>query len=223
MNGSIVWRLIAKDLYLYRWLITGALAAGFVSLFLRRVESLSDNIALILFLTAIVALGIFIAMYGVLTERKEKSLLFVLSLPVSPMQYTTAKIVASMIAFTVPWLALTLTILGLTIAFDPPPDGSIPFTVAMMLFFLANFCVLLALLLVTESEGWAVAGILGTNFGVAAYMNIVTALPGIAEHREGPIAVWSTSVLAIIAIEVAVVMLSLGLAFYIQSQKRDFV
>ena len=223
MNGSIVWRLIAKDLYLYRWLMAGSLAAGYLSLFLRRVESLSDNVALILFLTAIVALGIFIAMYGILAERKEKSMLFVLSLPVSTMQYTTAKIAASLIAFVVPWLALTLTILGLTVAFDPPPDGAIPSTVAMMLFFLANFCVLMALLLVTGSEYWAVAGILGTNFGVAVYMNVVTSLPGIAEYREGPVAVWSSAVLVVIAIEAAVIALSLGLAFYVQSRKKDFV
>jgi ABC-type transport system involved in multi-copper enzyme maturation permease subunit len=223
MNRSIVWRLIAKDLYLYRWLIAGSLAAGFVSLFLRRVEALSDNVGLILFLTAIVALGIFIAMYGILSERKEKSLLFVLSLPVSTMQYTIAKIAASLIAFVIPWLTLTLTILGLSVAFDPPPDGGIPFTVAMMLFFLANFCVLMALLLVTGSEYWAIAGILGTNFGVAVYMNVVSNLPGIVEHRDGPVAVWSSSVLAIIGIEAAVVALSLGLAFYVQSRKKDFV
>ena len=36
MSNSMVWRLIAKDLYLYRWLIGGALVAGLASLRHRR-------------------------------------------------------------------------------------------------------------------------------------------------------------------------------------------
>jgi ABC-type transport system involved in multi-copper enzyme maturation permease subunit len=222
MSNSIVWRLIAKDLYLYRWLIAGSLAAGLASLLIRRFD-LSDSIGLILFMTSIIALGVFIVMYGILTERKEKSLLFVLSLPVSPMQYSTAKIAASLIAFLIPWLVLTVTILVISAAFDPPPDGSIPFTVAMMLFFLANFCVLVALLLITESEYWAIAGILGTNFGVAVYMNTVYNLPAIQAHTDGPVAVWNRTVLTIIGVEAAVIVVSLGLAFLVQSRKKDFV
>jgi ABC-type transport system involved in multi-copper enzyme maturation permease subunit len=223
MNRSIVWRLIAKDLYLYRWLIAGSLLAGFASLPISGAGSATRIIGLILFMTSIIALGIFIAMYGVLTERQNKSLLFVLSLPLSPMQYTVAKVAASLIAFLVPWVVLGATAVGVAVAFDPPPDGSIPLTVAMMFFFLANFCVLLALLLITRSEYWAIAGILLTNFGIAAYMNIVSQLPSIAEHNDGPVAVWSTTVLTIIAIEAAVAALSLGLTFYVQARRKDFV
>ena len=36
MSGSIVWRLIVKDLYLYRWLIIGTLLVG-LALIRRRV------------------------------------------------------------------------------------------------------------------------------------------------------------------------------------------
>jgi hypothetical protein len=139
------------------------------------------------------------------------------------MQYSTAKIAASLIAFLIPWLVLTVTILVISAAFDPPPDGSIPFTVAMMLFFLANFCVLVALLLITESEYWAIAGILGTNFGVAVYMNTVYNLPAIQAHTDGPVAVWNRTVLTIIGVEAAVIVVSLGLAFLVQSRKKDFV
>jgi hypothetical protein len=139
------------------------------------------------------------------------------------MQYTVAKVAASLIAFLMPWVVLGATAVGLAVTFDPPPDGSIPFTVAMMFFFLANFCALLALLLITRSEYWAIAGILLSNFGIAAYMNIVSELPSIAANSDGPVAVWSTTVLTIIAIEAAVAALSLGLAFYVQARRKDFV
>jgi ABC-type transport system involved in multi-copper enzyme maturation permease subunit len=220
MSRSIVRRLIAKDLYLYRWMIVGAAIAGIAALVVTGVHEITG---LILFLTSIVALGVFIALYGFLVERKEKSLLFVLSLPVSPMQYTTAKILAALIAFLVPWTLLLVTVLAVNFAFDPPPDGNIPFTIAMMFLFLANFCILIALLLITGSEPWAIAGILVTNFSVPVFMNTVRGLPGIGEHVDGPVAVWSTAILTALGIQAAVIALSLGLAFYVQSRRKDFV
>ena len=223
MNRSIVWRLIAKDLYLQRWIIAASLAGGFVAVSLNIGMDAPGILGLILFITAVVAAGIFVAMYGVMGERQGKSLLFVLSLPLSPMQYTVAKVAASLIAFLIPWVALTGAVLGLTIAFDPPPDGSIPGTVAMMLFFLAIFCALLALLLVTRSEYWAIAGIMLTNLSIPAYMNLVPRLPGFDVSNPGPVPVWTTTAFAIIGIEAAVVVLSLALAFYVQARRKDFI
>lgn len=220
MNQSIVRRLIVKDLYLYRWMIIVALVAGIASLF---VSGIHETIGVILFLTNMVALGIFIAMYGILVERKEKTLLFVLSLPVSPMQYTTAKILAALIAFLIPWIALLVATVGVNVALDPPPDGNIPFTVAMMTLFLANFCILIALLLITGSEPWAVAGIMVTNFTVPVFMGTVRSLPGIAEYVDGPVAVWSAAILTTLGIQAAAIVLSLGLAFYVQSRRADFI
>ena len=223
MSNSIVWRLIRKDLYLYRWLIGGALVAGLVSLVIAGVNEMSGTIGFILLLTSIVALGVFIAIYGILTERKEKSLLFVLSLPISTTQYTAAKVSSSLIAFLIPWLVLTVTIVVLTLALDEPLDGRLPFTVTMMLFFLANFCVLIAVLLISGTEVWAVVGVVFTNVLVSVYMTTVQQLPGIREHVEGPIAVWSPTIFTILGVEAAVIALSLALTFFVQSRKKDFV
>jgi ABC-type transport system involved in multi-copper enzyme maturation permease subunit len=219
----MVWRLIRKDLYLYRWLIAGSLAVGLASLVLAGVNEMTGTIGFILLLTSIVALGVFIAIYGIMTERKEKTLLFVLSLPISTTQYTAAKVASSLIAFLIPWLVLTVTIVVLTIALDEPLDGRLPFTVTMMFFFLANFCVLIAVLLISGTEVWAVAGIVFTNFLVSVYLTTIQQLPGIREYVEGPIAVWSPTILTILGVETAVIVLCLGLTFFVQSRKKDFV
>jgi ABC-2 type transport system permease protein len=220
MNRSIVTRLIAKDLYLYRWFIVGATIAGLASLF---VSGLHGMTGLIFFMTTIVALGIFIAMYGILVERKERTLLFVLSLPVTPLQYTAAKVIAALVAFLVPVLVLASAALSLNVAFDPPPNGEIPVTVAMLGLFIANFCFLVALLIITGAEFWAVAGIVATNLTIPLFMNAVYRLPGIAEHVQGPVAVFSPTIFTILSAEAAVAVLSLGLAFYIQSRRKDFI
>jgi ABC-2 type transport system permease protein len=211
---------VAKDLYLYRWLIVGATLAGLGSLF---VTGLHGMTGLILFITTIVALGIFIAMYGILVERKEKTLLFVLSLPVTPLQYTAAKVIAALIAFLVPVLVLAAVVLSYNLAFDPPPNGEIPVTVAMLGLFIANFCFLVALLLITSTEFWAVAGIVATNLTIPIFLNVVYGLPGIAEHTQGPVAVWSPTILVILGLEAALAVISLGIAFWFQSRRTDFI
>jgi ABC-2 type transport system permease protein len=223
MSNSMVWRLIRKDLYLYRWLIVGSLAVGLASLVVAGINDMSGTIGFILLLTSIVALGVFIAIYGIMTERKEKTLLFVLSLPISTTQYTAAKVASSLIAFLIPWLVLTVTMVVLTVTIDQALDGRLPFTITMMFFFLANYCVLIAVLLISGTEVWAVVGIVFTNFLVSVYLTTVQRLPGIGEHVDGPIAVWSPTIFTILGLEAAVIVLSLGLTFFIQSRKKDFV
>jgi ABC-2 type transport system permease protein len=224
MNNSIrrsmIGRLVAKDLYLYRWFIVGSTIAGLASLL---VSGLHDLTGLIMFMTTIVALGVFIAMYGILVERKEKTLLFVLSLPVTPLQYAAAKVLAALIAFLVPVTVLAAIAIGYNLAFDPPPNGEIPVTVAMLGLFLANFCLLVSLLLITGMEVWAVAGILFTNLTIPIFMNTVHTLPGVREHVQGPVAVWSPEILTILGIEALVALIALGIAFTVQSRRTDFI
>jgi len=223
MSSSIVWRLIAKDLYLYRWLMGASLGVGVASLFIPRIGDGPNNIMLILLLTSVVALGIFIGIYGIMNERKEKSLLFVLSLPISTMQYTIAKVGAALIAFLIPWTILTATIVVLTLTFDPPPDGMLPTSLTMMLFFVANFCVLITLALIAHTEFWSVAAIMATNISVSFYMTTVPGLPGIREHLNSPTPVWSPAVLTVLGVEATVIVLSLAALFFFQSKKKDFL
>ena len=225
MSSPIVWRLIVKDVYLYRWLIVGTLVVGLVSIFAagasQEAYGAIRNIAFILVVTCIVGLGVFLAIFCVLTERQTRSVLFALSLPVSPVQYMAAKLAASLLAFLFTWLVLTGAIVASIIAFDPPPDGNLPNTAAMMVFFLANFCVLLSVGLTTKSEFWAIAGILGTNTAVPIYMT--TVMPAIRGNPDGPVAVWSPAILTTLGIEAAVIVLSLSFALYVHSRRKDFV
>jgi ABC-2 type transport system permease protein len=227
MNRSLVGRLIAKDLFLYRWLIAGALLAGVASLVVSSLSAGDNvttglNVGFLLFVTTVLTFGIFLAMTLVLKERQDKSRLFVLSLPVSPAEYSLAKILAVLCAYLGPWLVLTAGVVGLTFVSDRP-DGGIPFFVAMMTFFLCTFCLLLALVVITLSEVWAVAGILGTNLAVTLFLVRVGNLPGVAGHSQDAAATWSSAILAVLGVEVALILLSLGLAFYLPSRKKDFV
>jgi hypothetical protein len=146
---------------------------------------------------------------------------FVLSLPVSPMAYARAKVAAVLIAFLVPWLACTGTIIGLTLALDRVADGQLPFTVATMGLFLANFCILIAIGLITGSEQWGIVGILATNTSIPIFFSII--MPRISGDLTAAQPAWTTGILVTLAVELVVIVGSLALAFYLQSRKRDFI
>ena len=226
-NRSIVGRLVAKDLYFCRWLIAGTLIAGVLSLAISRLSTADNaatgpNLGIILFITTIIAFGVSLPMVAILKERQDRSQLFVLSLPVSPAQYSIAKVSAALIAFLVPWLVLTAGVVVAT-ALSAGPHGGVPFFVAMMTFFLASFCLLMAVVVVTMSEMVAVAGILLTNVAVTVFLVKVGRLPGVAGRSQDAVATWSPTILTILALEIAAILLALGLAFYLPSRKRDFV
>lgn len=221
MNRSVVLKLIAKDLYLYRWLIIGTVVAGLASLFLSGIDGPIGQIGEILLITCLVVLGVFLAIYGLLTERSSRSLLFVLSLPISPMQYAASKVAACLIAFLVPWLIITAALVSAPLVFEASSAGSLPFVLVMMLLFLANFCILIAIALTTGSEVWAVVGIIATNTSIPVFLG--TVLPAMTGDISGPVAVWSPVTLITLAVLAAVIVISLGLTFHIQSRRRDFV
>ena len=225
MNRSIVARLIAKDLHLYRWLIAGAVVAGIASLALSELvpgDSVTTglNVGILLFITTVMAFGIFIAMYGILKERQDHSRLFVLSLPVSPAQVSIAKVAAALVAFLGPWLVLTGGVVVLRYAAGGA-IGDLPFFVAMMTFFLAEFCVLVAVVAITLSELWSIVGILVTNTSVPVFLAWLGGLPGVVGHRGDAVAAWNPTILSVLAVEAAVILLALGLAFVIPSRRKD--
>lgn len=219
MTRSVVGRLIAKDLYLYRWLIAGTILAGVTSIGVAARGGASGTIGGILLVTSVITLGVFLSIHALLSERQSKALLFVLSLPISPMQYAVAKIAASLLAFLIPWTALTGLIVGLELTYGSA--GDLAFTGILMGFLLANFCILIAVGIVTGSEFWAVVGILVTNTSVPVFMSI--ALPALRRAGEGQGAAWSPAVAATLGAEAAVIALSLGIAFYVQARRHDHV
>lgn len=223
MSTSVVMRLIAKDLYLYRWFALFGTLAGLAALPLMGANSANlANLGMIVFITTVIVAGVFIAMFGVLKERQDKSLLFVLSLPVSPVQAVAAKLAAALIGFIVPWLVLTLVPVALIAGSDATPDGRIVSFVALMAFFLANFCVLLALVAVSPNERWAIAGLIVTNIAASCFVVVLPQLPGIAEYRQEEVAVWSATALILIGTCLATAATAPLLALWALSRKRDW-
>ena len=87
MSRSIIGKLIAKDLRLASPLVTGSFVMGLVSLAVLPWNRVAFFVGGVAFMVVLVLMNVLVVSMSLIGERKEKTRLFVLSLPVSTMQY----------------------------------------------------------------------------------------------------------------------------------------
>jgi ABC-2 type transport system permease protein len=224
MNYSIVKRLILKDWYFQRWPTCGYLAAGAVAVILVAARSEATFYAgTILMFTVLITLGVQLPMSTILGERKEQTLPFVMSLPVSPREYATAKILANLLTLIVPWAILTFGCLAVLAGRTGLPGGLIPFGAIALTEILASSCLLLLVALATESQGWTITVMVTCNLIFQGFLYWVSHIPSIAATMGRKAAVWNPAAVTLLLGEAGVIALLLGLCFYFQSRKTDFI
>ena len=222
MNTSIVRQLIAKDLYLLRPMIVGAFVVGGIGIALMPFGELSFFIGWIIVLIAILLHGIFATAVGVITERKDRVHLFVLTLPISPAQYLRAKLAASAIAFFVPWIALLGSALTL-VAATGIPDGIMPFLAMLFGYVVCYYAAYLAVSLVTDSVIWSTLVIIIGNTAPVFLIPTFMRVSGVGNDFVPPDAGWTSTVLAILASQFVFSAAALGIALFIRSRQRDLI
>ena len=224
MNYSMVKRLILKDWYLQRLAIVAAVLGGVGALGIVCIGGQAAfMIGLVLLLTALIAVGAHLAIATMVQERKEQTLAFVMSLPISHAEYTLAKLLGTLLIFMVPYLVLVLGSLALFAIPHGVPHGLLPFTTIMAAEILVNTCLMVAVAMVTESQGWTVAAIIVGNVSINIVGYFVAHLQGIARGMQGSLVMWSTTASVALLVEFLVIASVLGLTFFLQSRKRDFL
>jgi ABC-type transport system involved in multi-copper enzyme maturation permease subunit len=221
MNIALVMRLIAKDWYLSRVPLTLIACAGvFCTALLYLRNSTSGMVSLISAVITLVFLSIILPMHSIVHERKERNLAFVMSLPISSMEYTAAKVLGNLSAFIVLWLAVSVGVLG-TLA-TAGFGGILPLGIAIAFLPFVSFCLMLVAAIVAESEVLAmvVMGICNVFYSFAWLLIIRT---GLLEGADGPVPIWSERILAVLAGEITIIVGALALTFYLQSRKTSFI
>jgi ABC-2 type transport system permease protein len=214
-------KLIAKELYVYRWLLVGATAAGFAGLLTAASGEIGFNIGFIVWLTAVIALGVMLALFGVAQERKERSLLFMLSLPLAFSDYVRAKLLALLVCFLLPWAALSAGALGLILVMPGIPDGLLPYAALLCFFLLLNFALVLCGALHITSEAAMGGLIILTNMSVSLFMMGIGRIPAMGQHMQGASPVWNDAFWLLLAAELAATLIALALPLLFAARRRD--
>lgn len=224
MNRSMVKLLILKDWYFNRWAMVGYVAAGLLSLVPIAVGGEGGFYAgSVLLISVVISIGIHITMISVVHERTEHTLAFVMTLPISFRQYTTAKILGNVSVFAAAWATLVVATVAVIASRAALPDGLIPFAIVVLGVLFAGYVLTLSVAIVSESLGWTVGAIVAANFLLQAAMYGASNAPGAQADLARDAIVWSKASLTMLGSEAGVIVLLLALTFYLQSRKTDFL
>lgn len=223
MTGSIVRQLIWKDWQLQWVQIAGAIVGGAIALaVVTRSTEASVVVGTVCFFIAIILVGAMLPLVSIVNERKSNNLAFLMSLPVSSLQYTTSKLLSSTGMYLIPWVTLVGAGL-LMIDLRGYPHGVIPYMLALTLLPWVGFAIITAAALIGETEGWGIAAnvVVQCSYGLTYYF--ISRVPEVMKYNSSPVVVWSPATLKIIGVELALIPLLLGITYFVQSRKRDFI
>jgi ABC-type transport system involved in multi-copper enzyme maturation permease subunit len=218
----VTCKLIGKELYVNRWFMLLASAAALASAAIASLGRVAFNIGSLTWITTIIALGVMLGIYGIMNERKEQSLEFVLSLPLTVREYIFSKIAGLLLCFLVPWSVGTVSAVVLVLATEVP-DGLLPYLLLLCQFMLTNYSLVLCGAIHARSEGAVTGIIIVTNMGVSLFMFLVGGLPSLSQHMFGPVSVWNQTFYTVLLIELAIFLVALILPLLVAARRRDFI
>jgi hypothetical protein len=224
MNSAMIKNLVLKDWTFNRIPIFIFIMTGLASLVaIRFGEQTAVYVGMVLIIVAVMSVGGQLVFTTIINERKEQTLPFIMSLPVSSIEYTVAKFIANVLIFFAAWVVLLLGSMFVITDRIFIPNGLIPYAILVLTELFAAFTLYLTVALITESEGWTVFALVVSNLFLNYFLFVVARMPAIANHMEGPIPVWNSTALGILALEALFIVSTLGIAFFFQARKRDFL
>lgn len=224
MRSSVIAQLVWKDWQLQRLAILLVVTGGAIALaIVQRGGETPVVVGSVFFFIAMILAGHMLPIASITNERKKQNLAFLMSLPVTSVQYAAAKLLANLALFLIPWLMLVISALLLIETRRILPHGVIPILLILALLPFLGFCIVTGAALVGEKEGWGIAAnvICNSWYGLTWYF--IVRSPALMAHVGDPSPVWSLTVLTVLAVEAAAILLTLGLTFFLQSRKKDFV
>jgi len=166
---------------------------------------------------------VMLALYGIMNERKENSLLFVMSLPLSIFDYVRAKQLGLALCFAIPWVLSCGAAVILVLVHPVVPDGLLPYLILLSVFMLTNFALVLCGALHASSDALMSAVIIVTNMGITLFMFLIGGLDEISKHMWGPAPVWNSTFWTVLCIELVTLAVALTVPYLVAARRRDFI
>ena len=233
MNRKVIVRLIAKDCSLMRVPLAAYTSAAVVATILAAAGAKSAGITLAL--NVLVGVSFHVMLGLVLSERSNRTLAFVMSLPVTPRDYAIGKMLSSFVLFLV-----SATIAATALVFLSPIDifASMAASDRSILSHLAGwgafyalvlgawvwfFSIVLAAAIVTESIGWTIAVLTGSIFVVGnAAIQILPSIGWFGRYVKD-LAHGGMALPVTLSVEAAGIALVVAVMLTLQGRKTSFV
>ena len=220
LNMPVIKQLVYKDWYLNRKLLAIYIGGGIFSLSILSLGEWQFFMGSIMFITMLVALGNHQLSVTMINERKEQTLAFVMSLPVSPADYAMAKFLSNMVLFFVPWLLLVMVTTGV-ILLTPLPDGLLAFTLLVCVLIAVNHCICWSVTMFTETEAAFLMVMIGLNCLLNPALYFLARSPNIGISQVESF-IWTDTATLVLSGEILTILLLLFGTLYFRSRKKVF-
>ena len=223
MSFSMIFKLINKDWQLYRNYMFIYAALGIVSAAIMALPSeFAYYVGVVMLITVLIGASAHLSISSVLVEKKEYQLSFIMGLPVNVVEYAMSKVLGGMWIYLVCWSIVVAATVGI-ILFSPMPDGLLPLMLIAAGELLAAMTLLLCIGVLTGSEAVTIVSLVVLNLLFNVFLFSVVKIPGIGEFVQGDVAVFNSSVTAVLAAELLVILLALTLTYLIKSRQACFL
>lgn len=222
-DAGMVRKLVVKDWQVYQKQLAGYVAGMLLALGLIGMgRPWSFAAGALLLLVLLVVVGSYAIATSLMTERKEQTAPFIMSLPITPMDFYWGKLLGNLVIYLVPFLVVAGGMVALVLT-TPLPDGMVVWSVLIAMFLLANFCISLCVAIAVESDGWNTFMMIAMMTLVGPYIYLVTRLGGITEHLGTEQIVWSAPALCLLAGNLAAIAVAIGVSSWFHARKTSFL
>lgn len=173
-------------------------------------------------LVLLICVGGFAIQSSLLNERREHTLTFMMSLPLTPMTFFWSKVLANLVLYLVPF-TIVLAGTAFLVLFTPLPDGILIWSFLIYGFLATNYFISLSAALVLESEGWNIFVQIAVSTFVGPFMVFIGTIDAIGKKIQSNEVVLSQEALGIFALELTVMLLALAFARSVYRRKDSFL
>lgn len=222
INVPLVKLLVAKDWQLFEKQLALYVSGGIAALcLLGLARNWSFYVGSMVLIIVLISAACFAISNSLIVERKERTLEFVMSLPVTPLDFHFAKLLGNIATFGVPFLVIAGGAIGVVLL-TPLPDGLVVYGLLIFGHIFLAYCVSLSIATVVESEGWNTFAMITSMVLINPFMMILGQIPAIADNTSKDAIVWSTPAVAILAAQVMVGMGVLAYTTIVHCRKPTF-
>ena len=215
--------LVIKDWQIYQKQLAAYVAGLLLALSLVGMgKPWSFAVGSLLLLVLLIVIGPFLIQTSLVTERKEQTVPFIMSLPVSPMDFYWGKLLANLAIYLVPFTLVAGGSAALVLT-TPLPDGLLVPFLLVFCFLLMTFCMTLCIAIAVESEAWIMFTMMALMTLIGPYIYGIGRIAAIGTNLNTNNIVWSAPAVGLLAGELIVIAIVLGVTSWIHSRKTSFL
>jgi ABC-type multidrug transport system permease subunit len=222
LNLPVIRLLMQKDWQLFQKQLAALVLAGLVALTLIGLaKPWAFYLGSLLLIVVLVSVACFAISTSLLVERKEQTLAWVMSLPVSPLDFTLAKLAGNLLTFGLPFALIGLGTLA-TVLFTPLPDGLVVLAALVLGHILLPYSLSLSVAMSIESEGWNTFVMIASMVLINPFMMGISQVESIQSTYRGTSVDFSPAALAILGAQLVLSTLLLGLTAWRLGRRPAF-